>query len=143
MIVRGGSGWQTVLADLSLILFMVTASSLGEKPAPALPPPAPPVPIRPLVPALGEPVALWRDALGAPPLGQWLAQSGGDARLRLTILAAPDQAARALALAAAAPRPARIVLDPGRSGVEAALTYDQGEVLAQALQKTAAKENLP
>lgn len=141
MIARGGSGWQTVLADLSLILFMVTASSLGEKPT--LPPPLPTAPIRPQVPALGEPVALWRDVSGAPPLEQWLAQSGGDARLRLTILAAPDQAARALSLAASAPRPARIVLDPGRSGVDAALTYDQGEVLAQALQKVPAKENLP
>ena len=130
-----------MLADLSLILFMVTASSLGDKPAP-VPPPSP-APVRPLVPALGEPVALWREGAGAPPLGEWLARSASDPRLRLTILAAPDQAARALSLAASSPRPARIVLDPGRSGVEAALTYDQGEALAQALQKGPAKETLP
>lgn len=140
MITRAGSGWQTVLADLSLILFMVTASSLGDKPAPA---PPPSMPARPLVPALGEPVALWREGAGAPPLGEWLDRSGSDPRLRLTILAAPDQAARALSLAASSQRPARIVLDAGRSGVEAALTYDQGEALAQALQKGPAKETLP
>lgn len=92
---------------------------------------------------LGEPVALWREGVGAPPLGEWLARSGSDPRLRLTILAAPDQAARALSLAASSQRPARIVLDAGRSGVEAALTYDQGEALAQALQKGPAKETLP
>lgn len=142
MITRAGSGWQTVLADLSLILFMVTASSLGDKVAP-VPPPLPPAPVRPLVPALGEPVALWREGAGAPPLGEWLARSASDPRLRLTILAAPDEATRALTLAASSPRPARIVLDPGRSGVEAALTYDQGEALAQALQKGPAKETLP
>ena len=31
MIARAGSGWQTVLADLSLILFMVTAAALCAK----------------------------------------------------------------------------------------------------------------
>lgn len=40
MIARMGSGWQTVLADLSLILFMVTATALSDSPAKA-PPPAP------------------------------------------------------------------------------------------------------
>lgn len=142
MIGRSVSSWQTVLADLSLILFMVTASALGDAPAPKpLPPPAPPA--KPAVPALGEPVALWRDAAGAPALKDWLAQSANDPRLRLTILATPENAARALALAANASRPARIVLEPGRSGVEAALVYDQGEPLAQELQQPVAKENLP
>lgn len=36
MIARAGSGWQTVLADLSLILFMVTAAAVQD--APAVPP---------------------------------------------------------------------------------------------------------
>lgn len=142
MIGRSASSWQTVLADLSLILFMVTASALGDAPS-AKPPPPPPVPAQPAVPALGEPVALWRDAPGAPPLKQWLAQSAADPRLRLTILAAPEQGQRALALAAGAGRPARIVLEPGRSGVEAALVYDRGEAMARGLQTGPAKENLP
>ena len=30
---RAGSGWQTVLADLSLILFIVMASAVNETPA--------------------------------------------------------------------------------------------------------------
>lgn len=142
MIGRSASSWQTVLADLSLILFMVTASALGDAPEANTPPPPPSVPVQPAIPALGEPVALWREAAGAPALGDWLAQSANDPRLRLTILAAPEQAARALALAATSPRPARIVLEPGRSGVEAALVYDQGEPLAQGLQNKPAKENL-
>lgn len=144
MIGRSASSWQTVLADLSLILFMVTASALGDAPpATPPPPPPPPAPAQPAVPALGEPVALWRDAPGAPPLKQWLAQSAADPRLRLTILAAPEQGQRALALAAGAGRPARIVLEPGRSGVEAALVYDRGEAVARGLQTGTAKENLP
>lgn len=142
MIGRSASSWQTVLADLSLILFMVTASALGDAPS-ATPPPPPPAPAQPAIPALGEPVALWRDAPGAPSLKQWLAQSAADPRLRLTILAAPEQGQRALALAAGAGRPARIVLEPGRSGVEAALVYDRGEAMARGLQTGPAKENLP
>lgn len=145
MIGRSASSWQTVLADLSLILFMVTASALGDAPpaVPPPPPPPPPAPSKPAVPALGEPVALWREAAGAPALNDWLVLAAGDPRLRLTLLAAPEQAERALALAKGSPRPARIVLEPGRSGVEAALVYDQGEPLAQGLQDQPAKENLP
>ena len=33
MIARLGSGWQTVLADLSLILFMITAAAVSQAPA--------------------------------------------------------------------------------------------------------------
>ena len=44
MIARVGSGWQTVLADLALILFMVTASAVSQAqddppPEPGAPPP--------------------------------------------------------------------------------------------------------
>jgi chemotaxis protein MotA len=35
MSIRGGIGWQTMLADLSLILFMVTAAAMAEPTAPA------------------------------------------------------------------------------------------------------------
>ena len=139
MIARAGSGWQTVLADLSLILFMVTAAVVAEPSAPATPPP----PAATALPALGEPVAVWSGAPGGPSLRYWLAQTAQDPRLRLTIMAAPEQAQAALTLAAGAGRPARVLIEPGTSGAPlAALTYDQ-PALARALQPagaTASKE---
>ena len=119
MIARAGSGWQTVLADLSLILFMITAAAASELPT------AQPVQPAPVLPALGEPVAVWRAGLGAPSLRDWLASSGPDPRLRLTILAGPELAQDALALAAGAGRPARILLEPNAGVPSAMLTYDQ------------------
>lgn len=116
MIARAGSGWQTMLADLSLILFMITAAAASELPT------APPIPV---LPALGEPVAVWRAGPGAPSLRDWLASSGPDPRLRLTILAGPDQAQMALTMAAGAGRPARILLEPQAGVPSAMLTYDQ------------------
>ena len=134
MNVRTGSGWQTVLADLSMILFMVTASAVGEAPA------QPPTGAVPALPALGEPVALWREGPGAPGLSDWLASANADPRLRLTILAEPARVDAALALARSAGRPARIVIEANNQGITAALTYDQGG-LAQGLQQDRAKEN--
>ena len=137
MIARAGSGWQTVLADLSLILFMIMASAVNE--APAKSPAAPPPPA--VLPALGDPVAMWRQAPDAPPLKDWLAGAALDPRLRLTIIASPEQAPAALTLSAAAGRPARVLVEPGASGVYATLTYDQPAPLAQGLQQGQAKEN--
>ena len=119
MIARAGSGWQTMLADLSLILFMITAAAASELPT------APPATAIPVLPALGEPVAVWRAGPGAPSLRDWLASSGPDPRLRLTILAGPDQAQMALTMAAGAGRPARILLEPQAGVPSAMLTYDQ------------------
>lgn len=127
MIARAGSGWQTVLADLSLILFMMTAAAASELPAAA---PAQTVAV---LPALSEPVAVWRAGAEAPRLRDWLARTGPDPHLRLTIMAAPEQAQAALALAAEAGRPARVLLEPGTGSPSATLTYDQGG-LAQPLQ---------
>ncbi len=137
MIARAGSGWQTVLADLSLILFMVSASAVSQAP-----PSAPPAITA--LPALGDPVALWRAGAGAPPLKDWLASVVPDPRLRLTIMAAPADAAAALALAAQAGRPARVLIEPGAGGLIAALTYDQAApLLAQGLQNEPQKETNP
>ena len=63
MIARAGSGWQTVLADLSLILFMITAAAASELPTAPVSKHAVPV-----LPALGEPVAVWRAGPDAPSL---------------------------------------------------------------------------
>lgn len=125
MIARAGSGWQTVLADLSLILFMITASAASEplKFMPSAPAPILPAPI---MPALGEPVAVWRAAPGGTDLRTWLGQSAPDPRLRLTIVAAASAQQAAFDLAAQADRPARIILEPGPYDTPfAALTYDQ------------------
>ena len=53
MIARAGSGWQTLLADLAIILFMVTAAALSQSKdaaAIAAPQPSP----------RSEPLAIWR-----------------------------------------------------------------------------------
>lgn len=122
MIARAGSGWQTVLADLSLILFMVMGAAVSEAPAQA-PPPAPIA-----LPALGEPVAVWRAAPGGPGLTEWLASQPDDRRQRLTLVAMPADGPAVLAEAAKLPRPARVLIEPGLSGPPyAALTYDTGE----------------
>ena len=146
MIARSGSGWQTVLADLSLILFMITAAAVSEGPAKPAPPPATP----PLVlPALGEPVAVWRAAPDAPDLRVWLAQNAADPRLRVTIIAPGTAAAEALALSERAGRPTRVLLEPWVSGAPVVtLTYDQATNyeqagLARGLREPAAKEALP
>ena len=85
-------GWQIILADLALILFMITAAALANAPdgaqSPFKPPAAPAVrPSKPIAPSFrGEPVAVWTDAEGAPPLAEWLTSEGSDARLRPTIV---------------------------------------------------------
>lgn len=124
MIARAGSGWQTVLADLSLILFMVTAAAVSE--APAQPNPPPPAPSA--LPALGEPVAVWRAAPGGPTLSEWLATQPADPRQRLTLVASIADGSAVLTEAAALSRPARVLIEPGLSGPPyAALTYDTGD----------------
>jgi hypothetical protein len=140
MIARSGSGWQYILADLSLILFMVTAAALAsadDAPAAAKAAPAPKRPDlsgggQPLSPQ-GEPLALYRAAPGAPPLGQWLRDQSADARQQLTIVAQYRPGAQADALTQAetlarqageAGTRARIVVEPGQGGTSAALAFD-------------------
>lgn len=141
--------WQTILADLSLILFMVTASALANSPdgplgpdtdeagahRAAAHPPAPHPPAPPVTPSpRAEPVGVWRAEAGAPPLPQWLNEVARDPRLRLTITVhyAPGgrEAALAQALrldAAAGPRAddARIIVEPGLpAGASAVVGFD-------------------
>ena len=148
MIARAGSGWQTVLADLAIILFMVTAATLSQQddqPSPAKPagqPAATPAPS-----PRGMPLALYRPGPGAPPVRDWLAAQGADARQQLTIVAqygagglwpALAQAGRLAGEAGAAGMRARIVVEPGAGGVSAALGFDEpGLVLARSLQTSA------
>jgi len=142
MIARAGTGWQYVLTDLSLILFMVTAAALSQakdevgRKAAAPPPAARAAPeARPLSPQ-SEPLALYHADPGAPPLGQWLRDQSIDARQQLTIVSqyragAQEQAlnqAEALARQAGeAGLRARIVIEPGQGGTSAMLAYDVPE----------------
>jgi hypothetical protein len=138
--VRAGSGWQTVLADLSLILFMLTASLLapvmgrGGKPPQRPEPAASPAPAEML---RGDPVAVWRPGAGGPGLAEWLAQQGADPRQRLTLVvpfapggeaAALERARSVLAAVPVSSRvtvPSRVIVEPGDAGqVYAALTFD-------------------
>ncbi|WP_347303453.1 hypothetical protein V5740_02175 [Croceibacterium sp. TMG7-5b_MA50] len=114
----GSAGWQTMLADLALILFLVAASAL-DRPQAAVPPPA--------LPPHGEPVAIWREGADAPPLTHWLVAEQRDPRLQLTLLASPAAGPRALQLAADHPG-ARVVVDPSaqrHAGIVAMLAYDR------------------
>jgi len=124
MIVRAGTGWQYLLADLSLILFLVTAAALSQAPSGSGTAPVSPQ---------GEPLAFYRVEAGAPPLGRWLQDQSPDARQQLTIVAqyAPGRQAEALSRAetlareaGAAGADARIVIEPGAGGVTASLAYD-------------------
>jgi hypothetical protein len=122
---RQGS-WQTLIADLALILFMVTVAAMhrGSTRAEADP-----------LPQRGEPLAFYRPAEGAPPLRQWLDAQAPDERQALTIVSryAPGQAAAAasaaVALAAEAGEAggeARIVIEPSdRSEIVATLAFDR------------------
>ena len=130
MIARAGSGWQTVLADLSLILFMVTAAAVAEA--------GPDGGTAGVAPELGEPVAVWRP--GGPTLKQWLAAQPEDPRLRLTLVLHAEAPGRSTALKRAETaqqglEPARIVIEPG-AGVplEALLIYDRQAGPARGLQ---------
>jgi hypothetical protein len=135
MIARAGSGWQTVLADLSLILFMVTASAVAQADGSARGAPSSP---------RAEPLAFYVPGKDAPPLGQWLAEQGSDGRQVLTIVASyrpgerADAVAQAATLAAGvrdAAVPVRVVVEPGEGEVHATLAYDApGATLARGLQ---------
>ncbi len=136
-------GWQTLLADLSLILFMVTAAAMaansGHRPA------ARNLAKRPSDPTLGEPLALWR-AGGSQTLGRWLAAEQPDARQQLTITAHYRTGAAARALAATQVlvseagtmgKDARIVVAPAADGhgeeTVASLAYDRAPSVARDL----------
>lgn len=138
---RMGTGWQTLMTDLSIILFMITAAALGQQqPAtagrkdgdgPAQTPSE-----------RSEPVAVYRAVAGAPPLGDWLASQPRDPRQMLTIVStyAGGRENAALELASGLAREAhrldqttRVVIEPGEGGATATLAYDSNMVLARSL----------
>jgi hypothetical protein len=124
MIARVGTGWQTLFADISIILFMVTAAALsqaGQGTRSAGPSPR------------SDPLAVYRADPGAPSLQDWLAAQPADPRQMLTIVASyrPGQQDSAMARAAVLARsakarglPARIVVEPGDGNSTATLAFD-------------------
>lgn len=130
-----------MLADLSLILFMVTASAMADPPVKAkpAPPPKPAPSPSPLVdPARALPLAVWREAPGGVGIGPWLASQQIDSRQQLTITLhyPPEGQGRALSDATRLTREAgthgadaRIVMEPEPQGappeVTASLAYDR------------------
>jgi len=133
MNVRINSGWQALLADLAMILFMITASALSNAPAaPAMGAAHPRAPV--VASPRAEPVGVWREGVDAPPLATWLAQQPADPWVRLTILVryadgrredAMKQAGRLLLAAGPRGLNARVLIEPGpQAGASATLAYD-------------------
>jgi hypothetical protein len=136
---RGGHGWQLILADLALILFLLTLSALPaaeatsgerladgearEKDAQG-----------PLPPEIAPAQALYRPLPGGPSLSQWLAAQAPDPRATLTIIAAhkPGGEAAAWAKAEALAKEARtagarvrtIITTGPDEEIHASLAYD-------------------
>ncbi|MEM9310142.1 MAG: hypothetical protein AAGA34_01735 [Pseudomonadota bacterium] len=132
---RSPTSWQLILADLALILFLMTAAALtgGAEEDSALPPEPsfqPPTPE-----AVAPAQALYRTGPGLPTLAQWLEQQPRDPRAALTIVArhgpgTADRAwadARAMAATASAMGVrARVIIREGaRDDIHASLAYDQ------------------
>lgn len=144
----GGQGWQLILADLALILFLLTLSALpaaeaesGRKLADrgARGEEARAVPARTEIAAAQ---ALFRPVADGPSLSEWLASQPRDPRVTLTVFARyrPGgearawEAARGLAAGAAGSGvPVRTIIAAGaESDLYASLAYDE-----QPLQATA------
>lgn len=136
---RGGHGWQLILADLALILFLLTLSALPaaeaesgtrladrearETDAQGFP-----------TPEVAQAQALYRAVPGGPGLATWLAAQQPDPRATLTIFAthraggAADAWLRAELLAAearASGAPVRTIIAVGETEeIYASLAYD-------------------
>lgn len=154
MSARTAASWQTSLADLSLILFMIAAAALNRQQGHLRPERQ--VQARSASPSSpeGTPLAIYIAAPDAPPLAGWLAEQARDARQRVTVAVPYGPAAqdleRALSeaglLAAEAGRAghkARIVVEPGiPAPARVVLAFDDpDEGLARSLLPQA--RNLP
>ncbi|WP_374414130.1 hypothetical protein [Novosphingobium colocasiae] len=134
---RNAIGWQTTLADLSLILFLITAAAAGHRvprPTHPLASATRPPEARALASPRAEPLAVWIAAPGAPPLGRWLDSQSRDPRQQVTVIVryrAADGPLTALATAdplmRAAGQRARLVVEPGEGPPRAVIAFDPPE----------------
>ena len=134
----GSSSWQVILADLALILFMVTASALNdeeEAEAESASLAGNPVAFSQEAPAS----AIWHPGNVDQPLGLWLRQEGTDPRMQasLTIryrLSDLDEALRQGSMLVQEARQAghdlRIIAEPAqRTELFVIMAYDRAEAL--------------
>lgn len=143
---RHSTGWQVILADLALILFLLTAAALSEgeagRNAGGGPRRGPEggnmtgaAPLQDAQGLIAPAQALYRAGPGLPGFAEWLAEQPRDPRAALTIVAQhrPGRAApawtnaRAMATSAsAAGVRARIIIREGEADeIYASLAYDQ------------------
>ena len=116
-----------VLSDLALILFLVCASALEEKPAVAVPQARLETPVM---------MSVWSDTPGGPSLAEWLAQQPPDDSQRLSI----EVSYRAGEAAAAFARADALRLSAGEAGSDARVLIAEGAadgVMAQLVQDAA------
>lgn len=141
-----GASWLVPLADLSMILFVVTGAALAQQAAPASAPPDEAGRQTGFVQTV--PVAMLTDAPDGPPLAQWLAGNGGDATGLVTIeghfAASTDRPrieARVSTLADEAREAGvepRVVVEPGTaSQVVTVFAYDRDPQMARDLLENA------
>lgn len=127
MIGQTSTGWATTLADLAIILFLITAADLSNAQPAREAPAAGPI-------AVAEPTAIYRPQGSASSLKTWLAAQAMDSRQQLTITVhyrpgeAEAMTARGLRLVAeaeASGRHARMISEPADTSEAAAvLAYD-------------------
>ncbi len=130
---RETAGWQLILADLALILFIVTVSALADSAEEKSEPGGVPGPDHDAT-SVAPSQALYRPGLDTPSIAQWLDRQSPDPRATLSVVALhrPGEedeawaAAQALALqAGAAGVPVRIVVQPAdQSDLYASLAFD-------------------
>lgn len=129
---RFAAGWQLLLADMALILFLFALSALPEadRAASGEQPEQPGQTSAQMAPAQ----ALFRDEPGGPSLAQWLARRPRDPRATLTVFARHsdddtadlwDRARRLGEVAHGEGYKVRIIISRGdRSDLYASLAYD-------------------
>lgn len=130
MTLRSPLGWQVILADLSLILFISTATALGTQPANSI--------------QSAHSQTVFSARMEGGKLADWMASYSPDPRekLRIVILyrpgrldAALSRAASAVRIAAAAGQAASVTLEEDAAeGMTAVYAFDTQETLARNLQ---------
>ena len=143
MTARSPLGWQVILADLSLILFIATASALGGN-SPDLVPVSGPV-SGPVSEPAPSPQAVFSSRMEGDNLADWLASYTPDERERLRIVihytpggldAALARAGLAARTASAARHSVSVTLEEGTAdGMTAVFAFDGQERLARNLQQ--------
>lgn len=137
MMLRRREGWSLVLADLSLILFIVTAKWVGGGED-----------VKGAVVEAPVVQGIYERARGGPSVAQWLSaqQAGPNARVTVTAGYGPGGAGQSIAEAQALMQEAEaagampvLVIVPGKSPPRIELSYDQGEQVGEDAQARLAR----